>query len=225
MSQTEEEARRRGLREPFSGLSHLVGAGLAIAALTWLLVVSRGDAWKLTSFAIYGASMITLYAASALYHLIPAGPVWSERLRKMDHGGIFLLIAGCYTPLCLIPMRDAWGWSLFGVVWGIALLGILGLILWRNMPIWLDFVLYLLMGWVAIVGIGHIAHAVGPVGVAWLVTGGITYTVGAVVYASGRPRLWPGVFSSHDLWHIFVLGGSAAHFVLMLRLASLPPVA
>lgn len=204
------------MREPFSGLSHLAGAAMSLAGLVLLLALSGGDPWRTTSFGIYGASLVILYSASATYHLWSADEETLERLRKFDHVGIFLLIAGSYTPVCLVPLRDVWGWSLLGVVWGIAVLGILAVLFWRGMPIWFDLVLYIVMGWVAILGIGHIAHAIGSAGVWWLISGGVFYTVGAVVYASKRPRLWPNTFGSHDLWHIFVLAGSACHFMMML---------
>ena len=111
------------LREPFSGLSHLCGAVLGIAALVLLVHLARGKPWHLSGFAIYGATLITLYTASALYHLLPLSERGVERLRIVDRVGIYLLIAGTYTPLCLVPLRGAWGWSLFGVVWGMACSG------------------------------------------------------------------------------------------------------
>ncbi|MCA1597078.1 MAG: hemolysin III family protein, partial [Chloroflexi bacterium] len=119
------------MREPFSGLSHLAGALLSVAGLITLLLLAHGDSWRVTSFAIYGASLILLYSASAVYHLAPAEPAALDRLRRCDHAGIFILIAGSYTPVCLVALRGGWGWTLFGIVWGVALVGVVMEILWR----------------------------------------------------------------------------------------------
>ena len=210
-------ARRFRLREPFSGLSHLGGALLGIAALVVLVTLARGKPWHESGFAIYGATLIVLYLASALYHLLPVGAHHIERLRTFDHIGIYLLIAGTYTPICLVPLRGGWGWSLFGVVWGLALFGSVTEVAWRTAPRWLGLVLYMVMGWLAVIVFRPLAHVLPAAALGWLVAGGLVYTLGAVVFALERPRLWPGIFGAHDLWHLFVLGGSACHFVLMLR--------
>ena len=204
------------LREPFNGLSHLTGALLGVAALVVLASLARGRPWHVSGFAIYGATLILLYAASALYHSLPVSERWIQRLLLFDRVGIYLLIAGTYTPLCLVPLRGAWGWSLFGVVWGLALFGILCEIVWRTAPQWVSTGLYLIMGWLAIVAFGPLLRTLTGAGFQWLVAGGIVYSVGAVVCLTGRPRLWPGTFGAHELWHLFVLGGSACHFVMMV---------
>jgi hemolysin III len=214
---------RRKLREPFNGLSHLLGALLGVAALVVLVGLARGRPWHVSSFAIYGASLILLYTASALYHSLPVSEQNVARLRTFDHVGIYLLIAGTYTPLCLVPLRGGWGWSLLGVVWGLALLGSVGEIAWRAAPEWVGVSLYLLMGWLAVFAVGPLMQTLSGAGVAWLVAGGIVYLVGTVIFATERPRLWPGVFSAHELWHLFVLGGSTCHVVMMVRfVAPLP---
>lgn len=204
------------LHEPFNGLSHLAGALLSCVALVALIVWSKGDNWKVTSFAIYGASLIILYMASALYHLLPVGPEMREMLRRFDQCAIYLLIAGSYTPVCLVPMRGPWGWTYLCISWSIALVGIVTQIFWPKMPIWLHIVLYSIMGWQAIFGFHALTHSLSPAAVRWLFGGGIIYTIGAVVFATERPRLWPKVFGFHELWHVFVLAGSAAHFMVML---------
>src|SRR5688500_6752822 len=145
------------LKDPFSGVSHLCGALLGIAALVALLVLARGKPWHLSAFAIYGASLIVLYTASALYHLLPVPPQCTRRLQIFDHVGIYLMIAGTYTPVCLIPLRGGWGWSLFGVVWGIAVAGIAIRLGWRTAPRWLGLSLYLVMGWLALVAIAPLS--------------------------------------------------------------------
>lgn len=206
------------LRDPFSGLSHLAGAGLSIAGLVVLLVLARGRPWHVSGFAIYGASLIALYLASAIYHLLPVGPRGVARLLAVDQAAIYLLIAGTYTPLCLVSLRGPWGWSLLGVVWGIAAVGIILRFAWRSAPPWLSLILYLVMGWLCVIAIAPLVQALPPAALSWLVAGGLVYSLGAVVFATERPRLWPGIFGSHDLWHCLVLGGSACHFVVMLFL-------
>jgi hemolysin III len=203
------------LREPFCSLSHLAGAGLSVAGLVALLWVSAGKPWHLTAVAIYGASLVVLYLASTLYHSLPVAPHHVERLRAVDQAAIYGLIAGTYTPICLITLRGGWGWSLLGIVWGIGLTGAALRLAWRGFPEWLSFALYLGMGWLAVVAVVPLFQALSGPGVAWLFFGGLLYTVGAAVLALDRPRLWPGRFGSHDLWHVFVLAGSACHFVMI----------
>lgn len=208
-------ARRCRVREPFNGLSHLAGAVLSVVGLLFLLGVSAGKPWHLTGCAVYGASLVLLYLASTLYHSLPATPGRVERLLIFDQVAIYLLIAGTYTPLCLVPLRGPWGWSTLGTIWGIALAGITLRIAWRRAPEWIAVVLYLVMGWLSVVVLKPLGSALPGAALGWLFGGGIVYTVGAAVFASQRPRLWPGRFSSHELWHVFVLAGSACHFVLM----------
>jgi hemolysin III len=205
------------IREPFNGLSHLSGAMMAIAVLVLLVVLARGKPWHISAFAIYGATLVLLFLASALYHSLPVGERWVRRLRALDHIGIYLLIAGTYTPICLVPLRGGWGWSLFGVVWGLALCGVCFEILWRSAPRRVGLGLYITMGWLAILAFGPLSRTLTGAGLQWLAAGGILYTVGAVIFATERPRLWPGVFGAHELWHLFVLGGSACHAVMMFR--------
>jgi hemolysin III len=204
------------VREPFNGLSHLSGAGLSVAGLIVLVCLSQGKPLHIAGFSIYGASLIALYTASALYHLLPVGPDRLRHLLVLDHVGIYLLIAGTYTPICLVSLQGPWGWSLLGAVWTMAVAGIAMKVGWRAAPEWIGFVLYLLMGWSCVVALSPLVRALPPAGFGWLVLGGLFYTVGAVIFAIRRPRLWPGVFSSHELWHCFVLGGSICHFIVML---------
>jgi hemolysin III len=218
-----ELARRLRIREPFNGLSHLTGAFLSAGGLLALLAVAPGKPWHLTGFSIYGGSLVLLYAASTLYHSLPTGPRGVRRLLVLDQVAIYLLIAGTYTPICLVPLRGPWGWSLLGVVWGIGLAGIALRVAWRRQPVWLPVALYLLMGWLAVVALGPLAAVLPGPGLAWLAAGGAAYTTGAAVFASKRPRLWPGVFGSHELWHVFVLGGSACHFIVMLCFVARAP--
>ncbi|MBV9850879.1 MAG: hemolysin III family protein [Armatimonadetes bacterium] len=208
---------RRWLREPFCGISHGVGAAFSVAGLMLLLVLSKGHPWHVVSFAIYGVSLILLYTASALYHSLAVPERIADRLMRLDHCAIYLLIAGTYTPVCLLVLRGAWGWSIFGVEWGLALTGILATLLWRTAPDWFRVVLYVLMGWLIVIAFGPLRAAL-PAPAFWgIVAGGLTYSVGTIIFATDRPHLWPGRFSAHDLWHLFVLGGSACHFAVMAR--------
>ena len=208
--------KRWHVREPFCGWSHLCGVVLSVAGLLTLVFLSSGKPWHLTGFVIYGLSLITLYTASTLYHSLPVSPRRVEQLLVFDQVAIYLLIAGTYTPLCLVPLRGPVGWTLLAVIWGIAVAGSIVRVTWRAAPQWLPVVLYLLMGWLSVAAYQPLVQSLPAPALGWLLAGGLVYTAGTVVFALERPRLWPGRFSSHELWHLFVLGGSACHFVLML---------
>lgn len=203
------------IREPFCSLSHFAGFALSIAALVVLLIQANGP-WQIAGVAIYGASLILLYGASTIYHTLPVGERGRERLMRLDHISIYVLIAGTYVPVCLIALRGGWGWTLLGIEYGLAVTGILVTLFWKGAPHWVRMVLYILMGWLAALAITPLRQVLGATGMFWLVAGGVIYSVGAVIYALDRPHLWPGRFSAHDLWHVFVLGGSACHFVMVL---------
>lgn len=209
----------RYLREPVNSLTHFVGVLLSIVGLVVLLVLSDGEPWRVVSFAIYGSSLILLFTASTLLHSLKVSKRKERIFRLLDHAAIFILIAGSYTPITLVTLRGdytRWGWTLFGIAWGIALLGVVFKLLWFGAPRWLSTGLYLLMGWLALVAIVPIAQALSTGGLLWLAAGGFFYSVGAIIYASKRPNLVPHVFGYHELWHLFVLAGSACHFMLML---------
>lgn len=207
------------LRDPVSGLTHLVGAALAVAGLVLLLVESSSPAkpWHLVTFSIFGATMIGLYVASTCYHLIPYGEKRTARLRVFDHIMIFFMIAGTYTPICLIPIRGPWGWSLFGVVWGLAIAGLVLKLFWMNAPRFLSTGTYILMGWLVLVGVYPLVQTLQPGALAWLLAGGLFYTAGGVIYAIKRPDPWPGRFGFHEIFHIFVMLGTLSHFWVMYR--------
>lgn len=210
----------RYLREPVNSLTHLVGIVLSVAGLVVLIVLSKGELWRTVSFSIYGVALILLYTASTLLHGLRVGPRGQRRLRILDHAAIFVLIAGSYTPITLVTLQQGWalwGWVLFGSVWAIALLGVVFKLFWLEAPRWLSTALYLLMGWLALVAIVPIVQTLPAGGVFWLVLGGLFYSVGAVIYGLKKPDWWPGVFGYHELWHLFVLAGSACHFVMMVR--------
>lgn len=208
--------RRPWIREPFSGLSHLFGALLSVVGLVVLLTLAHGRLWHIIGFLIYGFSLILLYSSSALYHSLHLPETQINHLQRCDHIAIFLLIAGTYAPICLVNLHGAWGWGLLGAVYGIAALGIGIILFWKSAPHWIRVGLYVLMGWLAVLAWPQLRAALPPAALAWTVAGGVVYTLGTIVYATDRPHLWPGKFGAHDLWHVFVLAGSACHFVLML---------
>jgi hemolysin III len=204
------------IKDPFCGVSHGIGAALSLAALVILLIVAAGRTWHTISFAVYGTTLILLYSASCLYHSLMVEEPHVERLKRFDHIGIFLLIAGTYTPVCLVSLRGTVGWWMLTAEWAMAALGIAGIVLLKKMPAWLRVVLYLGMGWLAAVAMTPLRAALPPAAISWLLAGGITYSVGVIFYATEWPHYWPGKFDGHDLWHLFVMGGSACHFILML---------
>jgi hemolysin III len=205
------------LREPVSGLTHLAGVLLSLVALIVLLVTAAGRVDQIVAFGIFGISLIALYAASALYHLLPLSPPGVARLRRLDHMTIFILIAGTYTPICVLALEGGWRAVLLGLVWTLALCGILLKLLWMDAPRWLSVGLYLAMGWLAVFAASAIFRAIPAGGIAWIIAGGLVYSAGALIYGLKRPNLVPGTFGFHELWHLFVLAGSACHFWVMFR--------
>ena len=207
------------MREPVNGLTHAAGGVLAVAGLVVLLATAasarRVD--QLVAFGVFGLSLISLYTASSLYHLLPLSPSGVAKLRRLDHMSIFVLIAGTYTPFCLLALEGTWRWGLLSLIWVLALCGVLLKLLWMDAPRWLSVVLYLGMGWVALIAAPALFRAVEVGGMAWVLAGGLTYRAGALVYALKRPNLVPGVFGFHEVWHLLVMAGSACHFWAVLR--------
>lgn len=206
------------LREPVSGLTHLAGVLLALVGLCVLLsrASGAGRVDQTVAFGVFGCSLVALYGASALYHLLPVSPAVVAKLRTLDHAAIFILIAGTYTPICLLALEGGWGAGLLGLVWTLALCGVVVKIFWMGAPRWLSVGLYLAMGWLAVIAIPAILQAVPPGGIAWILGGGLVYSAGAIIYGLKWPNLVPGVFGFHELWHLFVLVGSACHFLAVL---------
>ncbi|MDP2872121.1 MAG: hemolysin III family protein [Bacillota bacterium] len=211
---------QRRVREPVSGLTHLVGAVLSAVGLVVLVVaaVRRGTVWHITSFAIFGASLVLLYTASSLYHLLPLAPRGVQALRRLDHMMIYVLIAGTYTPFCLTALRGTWGWALLGTVWGLAAAGIILKAVWMHAPPWVSVLFYMGMGWLVVTALVPLARSVPQVALWLLAGGGLCYTVGAVFYATRWPRLFPGRFSFHEVWHLFVIAGSVSHYLAVFQL-------
>jgi len=197
--------------EKLNAITHLVAAVLALVGAAVLVVLAAlgGDPWKVVSVSIYGLTLVLLYSFSVLYHSLRGRA--KEVLRELDHQSIYLLIAGSYTPFCLISLRGPWGWSLLGVVWGLAVLGGLQELWPIGKARILSVVIYVAMGWIVLVAAVPLLKALGPVGFAWLAAGGLFYTVGIVFYA-----LDTRLACAHGIWHLFVIAGSATQYYAIL---------
>ncbi|HUG58355.1 MAG TPA: hemolysin III family protein [Candidimonas sp.] len=193
--------------ERFNSISHLAGAALAVVGAVALVILAArlGDPWKIVSFSVYGAMLLALYLSSTLYHSLRgrAKKIWC----KFDHCAIYLLIAGSYTPFALVSLRGAWGWTLFGSVWGLAVFGIVQEIWLAKGQRLLSLFIYVVMGWLAVIAAVPLIEALGWEGFLWLAAGGLVYTVGIVFYVFDEK--WR---HAHGVWHLFVLGGSACHY-------------
>ncbi len=207
------------IKDPVSGFSHLFGAVLSLVGLVLLVYYSAVNAtpWHVVSFSIFGGSLILLYTMSTLYHLLTVSEKGNTILRKIDHMMIYVLIAGTYTPMCLIPLRGAWGYSLLGSIWGIAVVGIILKVLWFNAPRWLSTLFYTVMGWLVVIAFVPIWRTVPVGGIAWLAAGGILYSLGAIIYGAKWPNFNLRFFGFHEIFHLFVLSGSFCHYWLMFR--------
>jgi len=206
-------------REPVNAISHMAGALASMAGLTLLIVFSaiRADAWHVVSFTIFGTTLFLMYTASSLYHGLKISEKVLRVFRQIDHIMIFMVIAGSYTPICLVPLRGPWGWSIFGTIWGIAILGTGLKIFAMAVPRWLSTLIYLVMGWLCVIAIYPLVKILEPACLFWLAAGGFFYSVGAIVYSIKKPDPFPKVFGFHEIWHLFVLLGSASHFWLVFK--------
>ena len=211
-----------GLRR-WSALTHGLGISLAILGMALLLVHTHnlgGSIRHYVTFAVYGATMIELYAASTLYHSVNTSVKGRIALKKLDHVSIYFLIAGTYTPICLISLRGTPGWWLFGTIWTLALLGAAISLVWIHTPRWVTVGIYLFMGWLAVFAIYPLSRVLALRGLFWLLLGGVLYTVGGVMYA----LKWPGranpKFGCHEIFHVFILLGSVCHWLLMYQVVA-----
>lgn len=200
----------------WSALTHGAGAALAVLG-TLVLLLKSGTARQLLSFGVYGLSMIVLYTASTLYHCLRTRVCWRRRLRKLDHCSICLLIAGSYTPICLLVLWECCGPVLLAGVWTFAAVGILLSLVWITAPRWLTVGVYLAMGWLCVFAIKPLISSMPPAALFWLVAGGVFYSAGGVLYA----LKWPGRsnprFGCHEVFHVFILLGSVCHYITMFR--------
>ena len=219
---TARETRPQTLGEEIaSSVTHGVGLVASIIALPLLVLAAarEGDGWRVASAAVFGASLVLLYAASTLYHALP--PSRAKRVfRVIDHAAIYVLIAGTYTPFLLGPLRGRWGWSLLGVLWGLAVLGIVAKSTLGFRWARLSTAIYLAMGWVGLVAVKPLLAHVRPAGLAWLLAGGVAYTAGVVFFTLDE-RIRYG----HAIWHLFVAAGSVCHVVAVLGYTGAPRVA
>jgi hemolysin III len=202
-----------------SGLTHFVGGMMALAGLPVLLAtaVNPFRPWHFVSFAVFGTAMILLYAASTLFHWLPASRVGIVRLRKLDHIMIFIFIAATYTPFCLVPFRGPFGWTMLGCIWAIALCGSVFKLYWIHVPKWLCLSLYFFAGWFSLAGTGQILRTLQPGAIFSLLVGGASYCLGALFYALEKADEPPVLFGYHEAVHLFVILGSCAHFWVMYR--------
>ena len=197
--------------ERFNSITHAVGmvAALVSGVLLVAAAARSGDAWKIVSFSVYAAMLLLLYTTSTLYHSTRGAA--KDVLRKLDHCAIYLLIAGTYTPFTLVTLRGTIGWTMFGVVWTLAVLGIAQELLYARRGRVLSLVIYVVMGWLAVFCVGPLVDALGRAGFAWLAAGGVSYTAGIVFYATDHK-----VSHGHGIWHLFVLAGSMCHYFAVL---------
>jgi hemolysin III len=203
---------RRTLEEIANAVTHGVGLLLSIAGFVVLLVfaILRGTAWHIVACSIYGASLVCLYSASTLYHSV-VSPRLKRALRSFDHSAIYLLIAGTYTPFLLLNLRGPWGWSIFGVIWGLAVAGVLFKLWFVDRVPRLSTAVYLAMGWLAIIAAKPVLAHVPTVTLLWILAGGLCYSAGVIFYA------WRRLPYGHAVWHLFVLAGSTCHYFAVLR--------
>lgn len=210
---------KQKVKNPGSALTHFIALIGAIVAAVPLLTkaASEPDSIHFAALFIFILSMILLYAASTIYHTLDISEKVNKILRKADHMMIFILIAGTYTPVCLIVLGDRSGYSLLALVWGIAAAGILINALWISCPKWFSSLIYIAMGWICILAFGQIVRALPPAAFGWLLAGGIIYTIGGVIYALKLPifNSRHKNFGSHEIFHLFVMGGSLCHYVMM----------
>jgi hemolysin III len=197
--------------ERVNSISHLIGASLALAGLVILVVHAslKGDPWRIVSFSIYGVTLVVLYLFSTLYHSFRGKA--KTIFQKLDHTAIYLLIAGTYTPFTLVTLRGAWGWTIFGVIWGLAVVGLSQDILLTKRNQIISVSLYILMGWLALIAIRPLTRVLPAPGTILLVTGGVLYTLGVVFYALDKKLRY-----GHNVFHLFVLAGSACHYFTIL---------
>lgn len=196
--------------ERFNSITHLIGAVAALAGCAVLVVFAsmQGDPWKIISFSIYGVTLFLLYLFSVLYHSLRGDA--KKIFRRLDHLAIYLLIAGTYTPLTLVTLNGSWGWSIFGTVWGLALIGMIIEFIPQKKRI-IPIIIYLVMGWLCLVALKPLLHALPMAGFWWLLAGGLFYTVGIGFYAFDKK-----VKHFHGIWHLFVLAGSTCHYFTVL---------
>lgn len=207
-------------RDPVSSLTHIFGALFSVIGLIILLSSpsSQGNTLNITCLSIFGISLILLYTASSVYHTVISSQKVINVLRRIDHSMIYVLIAGSYTPLCLIGLKGKLGITILITIWSLTIFGIIFKNLWFNAPRWLSTALYIIMGWLVIIAIYPLSKVISFTEMMWLFSGGIMYTVGGLIYATKWPKITTKYFGFHEIFHVFILLGSFCHFMLMLNL-------
>lgn len=209
------------LREPISGITHIIGAVLSIIGFVLLVVRAslKRKVWHIVSFSIYGFTLVSLYTMSAIYHSLSVSPVAIDILRQVEHAMIYFIIVGSYTPICLTILRGGWGWSLFGVNWALAIAGMTLKLVFRYPPravIVVFFIFFFIMGWLIVIAWRPLVRVLPKGGILWLIAGGLLYTLGAIIL--NIKGLYFGFgFGSHEMWHLFVMAGSFCHFWVMYK--------
>jgi hemolysin III len=194
--------------ELLNTITHGLGVLASIAALCLLVIAAArgGDAWEIVGVTIFGTTLFLLYLASTLYHAVQ-NPVAKQRLKVFDHSAIYLLIAGTYTPFMIGVLRGGWGWSMFGVIWGLAVAGVVFKLFLTGKYQKLSTLIYVLMGWLVLIAAVPMFKLMSPATLGWLVAGGVTYTAGTLFYHNER------IPNAHAIWHLFVLAGSVCHAI------------
>lgn len=208
-------------RDPVSGLIHFFSAVLALVGLVLLLVLTRGEGLKQLSMAVYSVSLVTLFSASAAYHLANPSERLLLKLRKFDHSAIYVLIAGTYTPICINFFGGWLRWGFLALVWGIALAGVIVKLFIINTPRWVTAGIYLVMGWMAVLVIKPMLQSMPAAALWWMLAGGLTYSIGAVIYITKKLDFLPGIFGFHEVWHVFVSLAALCHFVMIYKYVAL----
>lgn len=204
-------------REPISAITHLVAASISLIGLIFLIVLGWGDLQKMITFSIYGISLILMFTASGTYHMLNACDSIILNLRKLDHSAIYLLIAGTYTPICMYFFKGFWQYGMLILIWSLAFIGIGVKLFIINAPRWITAGVYLIMGWLAIMGVQEILRTMPTDAIIWMVVGGLFYSIGAIIYITKFMNFLPGIFGFHEVWHIFVILGAFSHYYLILR--------
>lgn len=209
----------RNFRDPGSGLSHLIGAILAIVGLVVMLiaVIPEGDIWQIISFSVFGMSLVLLYTTSAIYHISNGSKEKIARLRRLDHSMIYVLIAGTYTPICLTLLKGKTGYILLALIWALAILGIVLQTVLIRVPRFVYTFIYIVMGWLVVLAFSPLVKASSLEAIRWLISGGILYSLGAVIYARKKPNFIKDWLGFHEIFHIFVILGSLSHFIFIFK--------
>lgn len=204
------------MHHPVRGFLHGTAAVLSVAGMIVLAAKTAGDLPRMFTMIVFGGSMVALYTTSSLYHSVPWKERWKKRMQRFDHSMIFLLVAGTYTPIAFNVLTGPWKWITLGVVWGIAVFGILQKMFYPKVRNWLSITLYMVMGWFAVIPVRELFDRLPLEAMVLLIVGGACYSVGMILLVAKRPRLFPRIFSYHEVFHVLVISGSLLHFLMIL---------